>query len=162
MNGGGDGDGAGTGVEANERTQDENRDGSEDGAGTGTGTRTGVKTRGRTQNGNGDGSWDENESSCGDGNEDRIGGGGGKTKRHRKPHESCKRDVGNGGDLGGNRGKRRQKSIGSVAADPDNLENRKKAERQAQGTQSLSKNCTGRKSASPLSRLVRGFHYKYH
>ena len=32
----------------------------------------------------------------------------------------------------------------------------------AQGTPSLSKNCTSRESVSPLSRLIRGFRNKYH
>ena len=57
----------------------------------------------------------------------RIGEGGRETKNRQKLHKSCKRDVGNGGDLGGNRKKRRQEGLGSVAADPDNLENRKEA-----------------------------------
>ena len=52
---------------------------------------------------------------------DRVGEGGGEAKKRKKPHNSCGRDVGNGGDLGGNRKTRRQESIGSVAADPDNL-----------------------------------------
>ena len=34
--------------------------------------------------------------------------------------------------------------------------------RGAQGTLSLSKNCTSRESVSPLSRLIRGFRNKYH
>ena len=34
--------------------------------------------------------------------------------------------------------------------------------RGAQGTLSLSKNCTNRESVSPLSRLIRGFRNKYH
>ena len=38
-----------------------------------------------------------------------------------------RRDEGNGGDLGGIRIKCRQERIGSVIADPDNLQNRKKA-----------------------------------
>ena len=44
--------------------------------------------------------------------------------------------------------KRRQESVGSVAADPDNIEN---CTREARGTQGLSKNCTSRESVSPLS-----------
>ena len=32
----------------------------------------------------------------------------------------------------------------------------------AEGTLSLSKNCTSRESVSPLSRLIRGFRNKYH
>ena len=111
VNGDGDGDGARTrtGVEVNEGTQDGNGDGSRDGARTGTGMGTGVETRGRTQDGNGDGSGDGNESSSGDGNggedgngdgnEDGIGEGGGEAKKRKKPRKSCRRDVGNGGDL---------------------------------------------------------------
>ena len=93
---------------------------------------------------------------------DRIGEGGGEAKKRKKPHKSCRRDVGNGGDMGGNRTKRRQESVGSVAADPDSLENNKEAGREAQGTQGLSKNYTSIESVSPLSRLIRGFHNKCH
>ena len=80
---------------------------------------------------NGDGSGDENESSSGDGNgdEDENGGGnedgieegGGKAKKRKKPHKSCRRHVNNGGDFGGKMGKRRQERVDLVAADPDNL-----------------------------------------
>ena len=63
--------------------------------------------------------------------------------------------------LGWKKKKRRQKRVGSVAANPDNLENSKKAGREAQGTQGLSKNCISRESVSPLSRLIRGFRNKY-
>ena len=66
------------------------------------------------------------------------------------------------GDLGGKRKKRRQRRVGSVAANPDNLENSKEARGEAQGTQGLSKTCTSRESVSPLSRLMRGFRNKYH
>ena len=107
------------------------------------GTGTGVETRGRTQDGNGDGSGDGNESSSGDGNgdedgngngnEDGIGEGGREAKKRKKSH-NCRRNVGNKGDLGGKRKKRRQESVGSVAADPDNLEKRKEAAGEAQGT----------------------------
>ena len=51
--------------------------------------------------------------------------------------------------------------LGSVAADPDNLEQRKEAGREASGSQGLSKNCTNRECVSPLSRLIRGFRNKY-
>ena len=64
---------------------------------------------------------------------DRIEEGEGVAKKRKKPHNSCRRDVGNGEDLGGNRKKRRQESIGSVATDPGNLENSKEAGREAQG-----------------------------
>ena len=89
-----------------------------------------METRGRTQDGNGNGSGDGNESSSGngngeeDGNEDRIGEGGGEAKKCRKPHKSCRRHVGNGGDLGGKRKKRRKERVVPVAANPDNLLNR--------------------------------------
>ena len=66
---------------------------------------------------------------------------------------------GNGGDLGGTRKKCRQERIGSVAANPGNLENSKEAGGEAQGTQglSLTKNCTSRQRAPPLSHLIRVF-----
>ena len=35
-----------------------------------------------------------------DGHEDEIGEGGGEAKMRKKPHKSCRRYVGNGGDLG--------------------------------------------------------------
>ena len=63
----------------------------------------------------------------GDGNEDRIGEGGGEAKKCKKPHKSCRRHVGNGGDLGGKRKKLRKERVGPVAANPDNLENNKEA-----------------------------------
>ena len=52
--------------------------------------------------------------------------------------------------------------VGSVAANPDNLESNKEAGGGAQGTQGSNKNCTSRESVSPLSRLIRGFRNKYH
>ena len=39
---------------------------------------------------------------------------------------------------------------------------RKKAGREAEGTQGLSKKCISRESVSPLSRLIRSFRHKYH
>ena len=51
----------------------------------------------------------------------------------------------------------RRESVGSVAASPDNLERIKEAGREAQGTQDLSKNCTGRESVSHLSHVTRRF-----
>ena len=66
--------------------------------------------------------------------EDRIGEGGVEAKKRKKPHKSCRRHVGNGGDLGRKREKRRQERVGVVAADPDNLENRKDAGGIAHGT----------------------------
>ena len=84
----------------------------------------GVETLGRTQDGNVDGSGDGNESSSrdGNGNEDRIGEGGGEAKKRKKPHNSCRRHVGNGGDLDGKRKNHRKERVGPVAANPDNCE----------------------------------------
>ena len=108
-----DGDGAETrtGVEANEGVHGGHGD--KNGDGVGTRKRTGVETRRRTQDGNEDGSGNGNESSSGDGNGDKDGNGKGKeggvreggrkTKKRKKPHERCRPDVGNGGDLGGKR-----------------------------------------------------------
>ena len=73
-----------------------------------------------------------------------IGTGSGGAKTLRKPHLSCRRDVGNGQNLGGKRKKRRQECIGSVAADPDTIENSKEAGKKGQGTQAFRKNCTSR------------------
>ena len=84
-------------------------------------------------------------------------------KKRKKPQNSCRRRAGNGGDTGGKRKKCRTERIGSVAANPDNLESNKEAGGGAQGTQGSSKNCTSsRESVSPLSRLIRGFRNKYH
>ena len=171
VNGHGDGDGAGTGtgVEVNEGAQDGNGNGS--GGGVGTGTGTGVGTRRRTPDGNGDGNGDGSEDSSGDGNgdgdngsgnENRIGEGGKEAKKGKKPQNSCRRRAGNGGDTGGKRKKCRKERVGSVAANPDNLESNKEAGGGAQGTQGSSRNCTSRVSVSPLSRLIRGFRNKYH
>ena len=135
VNGHGDGDGAGTGtgVEVNEGAQDGNGDGSGDGAGTGTGT--GVGTRRRTPGGNGDGNGDGSEDSSEDGNGDddngnegRIGEGGREAKKRKKPQNSCRRRAGNGGDTGGKIKKCRKERVGSVPANPDNLESNKEAE----------------------------------
>ena len=57
---------------------------------------------------------------------------------------------------------RRKERVGSVAANPDNLESNKEAEGGAQGAQGSSKICTSRESVSPLSGLIRGFRNKYH
>ena len=163
----GDGAGTGTGVEVNEGAQDGNGDGNGDGAGTGTGT--GVGTRRRTPDGNGEGNGDGSEDCSGDGNgdydngnENRIGEGGREAKKGKKPQNSCRRRAGNGGDTGGKRKKCRKERVGSVAANPDNLENNKEAGAGAQGAQGSSKMCTSRESVSPLSRLNRGFRNKYH
>ena len=143
VNGHGDGDGAitGTGVEVNGGAQDGIGD-CGDGAGTGTGTGTGVETRRRTPNGNWDGNGDGSEDSSGDanadedngnGNEDRIGEGGRETKKRKKPQSSCRRHVGNGGDLRGKRENCRNERVGLVAANPDSLESNKEAGGGAQG-----------------------------
>ena len=105
--------------------------------GTGAETGTGVETRGRKQHSNGDGNGDRNESSSGDrngdgdgggdGDEDGIREGGGGATMRKKPQNSCRRDVGNGRNLGGKRKKRRKESVDSVAADPDNVEKKQEA-----------------------------------
>ena len=121
------GTGTGKGMEANERAQVGNGDG--------TGTGTGVESPGRTQDGNGEGSGDGNENNSGDGNgdengngnEDRIEEGGGEAKKRKKPHKTCRRHVGNGGDLGGKNKTRRKERVGAVVANLDNLEKNKEA-----------------------------------
>ena len=91
---------------------------------------------------------------------DTIGETRGEAKKRKKPQKSYKRDVENGGDLGARRKKRRQKSIGSVDFDPEHLEKIKELGREAQGAQSLSKNCRER-VVCPLSCLIRGFCSRY-
>ena len=78
------------------------------------------------------------------------------------PLNSCRRQGGNGGDFGGTRKRCRKGSVGAVAANSNIVEINKEAGGGAQGTLSLSKNCTSRESVSPLSRLIRGFRNKYH
>ena len=131
--------GTGTGVETRRRTSDRSGDGSEDGSG--------------------DGNGDENN---GNGDENRIGEGRREAKKRKKPQNSCRRRVGNGGDLGGKREKCRKKRVGPVTANPVNLESNKEAEGGAQSTQGSSRICTSRESVSPWTRLIRGFRYKYH
>ena len=116
----------------NEGAQDGNGDGSGDGAGLGTGT--GVGTRRRTPDGNGDGNGDRSEDCSRDGNgdddngdENRIGESGREAKKRKKPQNSCRCRARNGGDMGGKRKKCRKERIGSVAANPDNLESNKEA-----------------------------------
>ena len=53
--------------------------------------------------------------------------GGREAKKRKKPHKSCRRHVGNGGDLGGKRKTRRKERVVPVAAKPDNLESNKEA-----------------------------------
>ena len=76
---------------------------------------------------------------------------------------SFRRRAGNRLDTGGMRKKCRKERVGSVAANPDNLliGSNKEAEGGPQGTRGSSNNCTSRESASPLSRLIRGFRNKY-
>ena len=76
----------------------------------GTGTGTGVETCRRTPDGDGDGNGDGSEDSSGDGNgdEDMIWEGGRKAKTRKKPQNGCRRQMGNGGDLGGTRNKCRK------------------------------------------------------
>ena len=47
------------------------------------------------------------EDENGDGDEERIGEGGGEAKKRKKPHNICRRHVGNGADLGMNTGWKR-------------------------------------------------------
>ena len=94
------------------------------------GTGTGAGTENENSSGDGDGEGDGNR----DGNEDEMGEVGGEAKKSKKQNKSCTRDLGNGEDLGGNRKKMYTRRASPVAADPDNLENSKKAAREAQGT----------------------------
>ena len=163
VNGHGDGDGAGveTGVGVNEGAQDGNGDGSGDRAGMG----TEVETHRRTPDGNGDGPKVSSEDGNGDegnGNEGRVGDGEKEAKKRKKPLNSCRRQGGNGGDFGGTRKRCRKGSVGPVAANSNIVEINKEAGGGAEGTLSLSKNCTSRESVSPLSRLIRDFRNKYH
>ena len=97
----------------------------------------------------------------GNGNEDRIGEGGREANKRKKPENIYRRYARNGGDLEGKRKECRKERVGSVAANPDNLESNKEARGGAHGTQGSSKNCTSRESVSLLSRLIRGFRNKY-
>ena len=172
MNTGWNGDGNG---DKNKNTSgDGNRDEdrNQDGDGAGVRTKTGVETPRQTQNGSGDGSGDANktnnedgkvnEDEKGNGNENRIGKGGGEAKKRKKSHKTYGRPVGTWRNFGGKMKERRKESVGPVASIPGNLENNKEARAGAKGTQALSKKCTSRGSASPLSRLIRDFRNKYH
>ena len=86
-----------------------------------------------------------------------IGEGGREVKKRKKPQNGCRRRAGNRVDTGGKRTKCRKERVGSVAANPDNVESNKEAGEGAQGAQGSSKICTSRESVSPLSRLIRGF-----
>ena len=103
-----------------------------------------METRRQTPDGNGDGNGDESEDSSGDGNEDedngngnedRIGEGEREAQKRKNPQNGCRRHAGNGGDLGRKRKKSIKERVGSVAANPDNLESNKEAGGGAQGTQ---------------------------
>ena len=100
VNGHGDGDGAGagTGVEVNEGVQDGNGDGNGDGSEDSSGDGNGDEDNGNRDEDNGN-----RDADNGNGNEDRIGEGRREAKKRKKPQNSCRRHVGNGGDLGGKR-----------------------------------------------------------
>ena len=147
----GTGTGAGTGRERGRRRGWRPVDEHQIGTGTGTGN--------GSEDSSGDGNGDDDN---GNGNEDRIGESGKEAKKRKKPQNSCRRQVGSGGDLGGKRKKCRNERVGPVAANPANLENNEEAEGGAQATQGSSKNCTSRDSVSPLSHRIRGFRNKYH
>ena len=121
-------------------------------------------TRTRTPDVNGDGNGDGSEDSSenGNGDEDRIGRGEREAKKGKNTQNSCRRRAGNGGDSGRKRKKYRKERVGSVAANPDSLENKKEAGGEAQGTRGSSKNCTSREGVSPLSRVIGGFRNKNH
>ena len=92
-NGDGERDGAGTrtGAGASEETQDVNEQWM--GAGTGGGTETGALTEMRTGTSIGTGPGRK---------DDGIGEVGGEANKRKKPHKSsCRRDVGNRGNLSG-------------------------------------------------------------
>ena len=69
--------------------------------------------------------------------------------------------MGNGEDFGGKRKNVRQERVGSVTANPDNLENSKEAGEGALGTQDLSKNVTSRESV-PFVTIGHIFRNEYH
>ena len=85
-----------------------------------------MHTHTHTHTCSGDGNGDDDN-----GNENRIGEGGREggreAKKRKKPQHSCRRRAGNGGDTGVKRKKCRKERVGSVAADPDNLESNKEA-----------------------------------
>ena len=53
-------------------------------------------------------------------------------------------------------------TLGSVAAEPDNLEDGKEAGRKTQGTQGVRKICSSRENVCPLSRVMRCLHSRHH
>ena len=58
---------------------------------------------------------------------------------HTQHKKNCRRRAGNGGDMGGKRGKCRKERVGSVAANSDNPGSNKEAGGGAQGAQGSSK-----------------------
>ena len=72
---------------------------------------------------------------------DRIGEGEGPANKRKKPQKRYRRDVENGGELGERRKQRRQEIIGSEDVDPEDLDNRKEAGKEAQGAHGLCENC---------------------
>ena len=113
------------------------------------------RERGRDGDGDGDGGGSEDSRGGRNGNEDIIWEGGREAGKRKKPQNSCRRHVGNEGDIIGGKREKCGKRVGPVAANPDNLESNKEAGLGAQSTQGSSKNCTSRESVSPLSRLIR-------
>ena len=90
----------------------------------GTGTGTGTEARTVAEGGNG---YEDN----GNGDKDKTGESGREAKKRKKPQNSCRHHVGNGGDLGAERKTCRKARVGPVAANPDNLESNKEAGRGA-------------------------------
>ena len=93
-------------------------------------------------------------SGDGNGDEDGNGEGGREANKRKKPHKSCRRHVGKGGEK---REKRKKERVGPVPANQDNL-----IERITRKKVPSLKNCTSKESLSPLSRLIRDFRNKYH
>ena len=64
--------------------------------------------RGRKREQYNSGGGNRNEDGNGDGDEDGIREGGEEAKKRKKPHKTC---VGNGGDLGAMRNKRKKERV---------------------------------------------------
>ena len=153
-----------------ERERSWGRGGSGNGNGGGSEQRSAGRERGR-ERGRGWGSVDEHRMGTGTGTGTTITGtgtriGSGRAEERRKSARNRKIVVDAVRETVETRVEKekkcRKERVGSVAANPDNLEINKEAGRGAQGAQGSSKNCTSRESVSPLSRLIRGFHNKYH
>ena len=163
-------------MEANEGTQDGSGDGSGDGAGTGTGTgQERERERGqgwRHVDKHRMGTETKTKAVAEMGTGTRMGTGtgtrteSGRAEERRRSARNRTRVVHAMWETGEPRVERekdvRQERDASVAADSDNLDNRKEAGGEAQGTHGLGKDRTSRESAFPLSRLIRGFRNKYH